>query len=106
MAVKGLTIWQQAAADHTAARDAMIAHLEKCQHCAGHEYCADGLVLITEAASRGKYPAGIDVIHQKQCPIHATSGMGCMFCTFGHMTECHYPQRCVEADCTHLERYK
>lgn len=31
--------------------------------------------------------------------------MACMLCQFGHMTECHYPLDCEEAQCSHLERY-
>lgn len=26
-------------------------------------------------------------------------------CSFGHMTECHYPQTCTEAQCSHLAEY-
>ncbi len=29
-----------------------------------------------------------------------------MLCSFGHMTECHYPDDCEEAQCSHLERYE
>lgn len=28
------------------------------------------------------------------------------FCMTGHMTECHYPMSCSEAECSHLERYE
>jgi len=27
------------------------------------------------------------------------------FCAYGHMTECHYPQTCREANCSHMDRY-
>jgi hypothetical protein len=33
-------------------------------------------------------------------PMHA------MFCSFGHMLECHYPMTCTEAQCNHLDRYQ
>ena len=36
-----------------------------------------------------------------QCPIGGTSPMACMFCHYGHMTDCHYPATCEEADCSH-----
>jgi len=29
----------------------------------------------------------------------------CMFCSLGHMTECHYPFTCYMANCTHLPLY-
>ena len=29
-----------------------------------------------------------------------------MFCSTGHMTECHYPLGCREAACGHLDRYR
>lgn len=32
--------------------------------------------------------------------------MAAMFCPFGHMLECHYPMNCVDANCSHLQRYR
>jgi len=32
--------------------------------------------------------------------------LAAMFCTYGHMLECHYPQTCSEAECSHLARYR
>lgn len=29
--------------------------------------------------------------------------MAQMFCPYGHMTECHYPYTCDEAECSHYE---
>ncbi len=29
--------------------------------------------------------------------------MAAMFCTTGHMLECHYPMSCSEAECSHWE---
>jgi len=29
--------------------------------------------------------------------------ISCMFCCFGHMTECHYPDNCLEAQCEHYK---
>jgi hypothetical protein len=33
----------------------------------------------------------------------AASFMRAMFCPYGHMTECHYPMTCAEAECGHWE---
>jgi len=38
-----------------------------------------------------------------QCPMGGTSPMACMFCQYGHMTDCHYPLTCEEADCSHYQ---
>lgn len=38
-----------------------------------------------------------------QCPLGGAGAMACMFCHFGHMTECHYPLTCEEADCSHYQ---
>ena len=32
-----------------------------------------------------------------------TDGMQAMFCMYGHLTECHYPQTCDEAECSHYK---
>jgi len=29
--------------------------------------------------------------------------MAAMFCPYGHMTECHYPMTCTEAECSHYQ---
>ncbi len=36
-----------------------------------------------------------------KCPPGAVSPMACMFCEFGHMTDCHYPGTCEEVECSH-----
>jgi hypothetical protein len=38
-----------------------------------------------------------------KCPLGKTSPMACMFCQCGHMTECHYPHTCEEAECSHYK---
>ena len=38
-----------------------------------------------------------------QCPLGGASPMSCMFCQFGHMTDCHYPLSCEEANCSHYQ---
>ena len=39
-----------------------------------------------------------------QCPMGGTSPMACMFCQYGHMTDCHYPLDCEEANCSHHQK--
>ena len=38
-----------------------------------------------------------------QCPLGGTSPMACMFCRYGHMSDCHYPSSCEEANCSHYQ---
>jgi hypothetical protein len=40
-----------------------------------------------------------------KCPMNklASIPMGCMFCEFGHMLDCHYPKSCEEAMCSHYQ---
>lgn len=47
---------------------------------------------------------GITKIANGECPTGASSPMACMFCPYGHMTECHYPQTCEEAKCSHYQQ--
>jgi hypothetical protein len=46
---------------------------------------------------------GVVKIATGQCPMGGVTSMSCMFCPYGHMTECHYPQTCDEAQCSHYE---
>jgi len=48
-----------------------------------------------------RYPAGIDLVIAKTCPVGANHPMACTFCAFGHMTECHHPLTCSQAECGH-----
>ena len=44
--------------------------------------------------------------HQ-HCPIingAPTSPLNCMFCDTGHVTECHWPESCEEANCYHYQQ--
>ena len=39
-----------------------------------------------------------------ECPENGGSPvppMVCMFCPYGHLTECHYPETCDEGSCNH-----
>ena len=49
-----------------------------------------------------------DLTHSKSvsvfCPIeekNITNLVKCMFCAYGHMTECHYPYTCDSEYCNH-----
>lgn len=47
---------------------------------------------------------GITKIANGECPTGALSPMACNFCPYGHMLECHYPQTCEEAECSHYQQ--
>ena len=32
--------------------------------------------------------------------------MAAFLCPYGHMTECHFPMSCREANCAHMDRYE
>jgi len=40
------------------------------------------------------------------CPMIETNvpRVRCMFCSYGHMLECHYPYTCDEAECDHYRQ--
>ncbi len=46
---------------------------------------------------------GILKVATGECPVGALSPMACMFCSYGHMTNCHYPLTCEEAECSHYQ---
>jgi len=46
-------------------------------------------------------PTGIGRIERGECPIGGKSPMACMFCQFGHMLDCHWPDTCEQARCGH-----
>lgn len=51
------------------------------------------------------FEPGLIKINEGRCPIEAVNPIACWFCHFGHATECHYPDDCQTAECSHLERY-
>lgn len=51
------------------------------------------------------YPEGALLIQFGLCGIGAPTPMSCMFCAYGHMTECHFPLDCRTARCEHVMRY-
>lgn len=66
-----------------------------CNHCTDHAKFLEQL--------RKPLPVmGMDLIKAGNCPRGALSPMACMFCSTGHMTECHYPMSCGEAQCSHF----
>ena len=52
-------------------------------------------------ASKEVESLGVVKTSTGQCPLGHASSMACMFCRFGHMTNCHYPLTCEQADCSH-----
>jgi len=64
---------------------------------------------------RAPYPMSRALSHAENAPLigdkphplcQCDNGMAPMFCPFGHLTECHYPMNCEQAQCSHLERYR
>ena len=56
-----------------------------------------------QMASKEVESLGVVKISTGQCPMSGTSPMACMFCQYGHMTDCHYPATCEEANCSHYQ---
>ena len=48
--------------------------------------------------------SGIQRIELGECPRGVVAAFACTFCSFGHMLECHYPQTCDEAECSHYHQ--
>ncbi len=57
--------------------------------------------MIKEIEAHSRFPTGIGKIERGECELGACNAMACVFCTFGHMLECHYPHNCGEARCSH-----
>jgi hypothetical protein len=58
---------------------------------------------IEEAEKQLGHATGNGQIERGECPIGAISPVSCMFCSFGHMLDCHYPYTCEEANCSHYQ---
>jgi len=54
-------------------------------------------------ASEEVYSMGAVKTFTGQCPLGGTGAMACMFCQYGHMTHCHYPHTCEEANSSHYQ---
>lgn len=52
----------------------------------------------------GKYEPGLVRIKTGTCPMKGSHPMSCMFCPVGHLLECHWPNNCETARCSHYER--
>jgi len=55
---------------------------------------------------------GEDEKMKEYLPPNKTSNCNCLknefnpfFCMTGHLTECHYPLSCEQADCSHIPQY-
>lgn len=46
---------------------------------------------------------GIELFQSGKCPDPNPPMTGCMFCPFGHLTECHYPYTCDNDYCHHYD---
>ena len=57
--------------------------------------------VLTEIEAHSRFPTGIGRIERGECPMKRESVAACMVCSYGHMLECHYPQLCAEARCSH-----
>lgn len=38
------------------------------------------------------------------CPLGKVSAVSCAFCPYGHLTECHFPRDCKQANCSHYQQ--
>ena len=56
-----------------------------------------------QVASKEVNSLGIVKTSNGLCPLGLASPMACMFCHFGHMTDCHYPATCEEVNCSHYQ---
>lgn len=52
------------------------------------------------------FPSGIDQINAGKCPIGARNPIACVLCNYGHMTECHHPDDCRTANCSHYQQQR
>lgn len=52
----------------------------------------------------GKFIPGLVLIKTGKCPRKGNNSMSCMFCPVGHLLECHFPDTCEIARCSHYER--
>lgn len=46
---------------------------------------------------------GADLVKAGKCPLGYANLFACIVCEVGHLTECHYPLRCHEAGCSHMQ---
>ncbi len=53
----------------------------------------------------GKFIPGLVLIKIGECPRNAFFPSACFFCPTGHLLECHFPDDCEKAQCSHLSKY-
>ena len=96
-------IFQETLEKHQAAARALGKHLGSCTVCSIRDnyFCDDWQRLLTEALAAPQYPAAPDVIKACACPLNNSILIACFVCNWGHLTECHAPQTCAEAQCSH-----
>jgi hypothetical protein len=58
---------------------------------------------ILEIEKISRFPTGIGRIDRGECPLGRLNPMVCMFCSYGHMLECHHPMTCEKAECSHWQ---
>ncbi len=56
---------------------------------------------IAEAEVELGHATGIGKIDRGECSLDVVSPIACTFCPYGHMLDCHYPNTCEEAECSH-----
>ena len=98
-----MTIWEQYTERRDAARRLVLERQKQTLADPSRENCAALHAAIAELVKAPKFPPGVDVIQAGECPVGGVAPIACFFCPFGHMTECHYPQKCAEAQCGHFE---
>lgn len=59
---------------------------------------------IEELEKNSRFPTGVGRIERGECPAGALTAIGCTFCPYGHMLECHHPYTCEEIKCSHYLR--
>lgn len=59
--------------------------------------------LAKQEAAKDVEKMGVTKIYTGNCPRGAKQPFACMLCYYGHMTECHYPHNCQEAECSHYK---
>jgi hypothetical protein len=57
-----------------------------------------------ESEQPRRFPEGVDLVAKGKCPLKCEVMMACVVCSYGHFLECHYPQTCKEANCSHYQR--
>ena len=58
---------------------------------------------ISELEKNSRFPTGIGRIERGECKAGGLNPMACMFCSYGHMLECHFSLTCEEAECSHYQ---